>query len=139
SLAPGNEMAELYLTALRAWAAPTAAVVDAAWRLALSPNALTLAPAILSYALARNGRVQDALEVIEACTRCRSGNACSNAMHAASLLVVDRVDAALALLHAAASAHCGLLPLLLHDPAYTALRQHPSYLALHRVVFGAQV
>jgi DNA-binding winged helix-turn-helix (wHTH) protein len=136
-LAPGNQMAELYLTGLRAWAAPTPAVVEAAWRLALLPDALTLAPAVLSYALARTGQAQDALDVIDACTQCRSGNDCSSAMHAASLLVLGQVDAALSLLHAAASAHCGLLPVLLHDPTYAGLKQHPSFLELQHKVYGS--
>lgn len=139
ALSPGNEMAHLYLTAFRASVCPGSDVVDAAWKLTLSRNALTLAPPILSYALARTGDTQGAIEVIDACTRCRSANTSTNAMHAASLLAIDQLDTAFALVQVAATARCGLLPVLLHDPANVALRQHPSYPALFAQVFGEQV
>ncbi|RJG05633.1 hypothetical protein D3870_06015 [Noviherbaspirillum cavernae] len=138
ALAPDNEMAELYLTALQAWRQPTAEVVESAWKLALSRQALTLAPAILSYALARTGDTEGALDVIGICTRCGAGNACTNAMHAASLLALGRADDAMVLLQAAAVARCSLLPIALHDPANAALKQHPAWPALLSAIFGSQ-
>ncbi|MES2106729.1 MAG: winged helix-turn-helix domain-containing protein [Pseudomonadota bacterium] len=135
-LAPGNEMAELYLIAFRAFLQPGAELVDKAWKLVLSPSALTLAPSILSYALARTGQEEEALQIIETCTTCSEGNDCINAMHVASLLALDRHDQAMALAQRACAARCGLLPVLLHDPANAALQHHPGYAALHGRVFS---
>ncbi len=136
-LSPGDEMAELYLVALRAWLQPGPGIVAAAWKLTMSRHALTLAPSILSYALARTGDVQGALEIIDACMRCASANASTNAMHAAALLALGRIDDAFALVQAAATAHSGTLPILVRDPANIVLKQHPSYPALHARIFGA--
>lgn len=138
AFSPGDEMAELYMTAFRAWLQPGPAVVDAAWRLALSRDALTLAPPVLSYALARTDDTQGALDVIDACTRCANSNPCTAAMHATSLLALDRVDAAIALVQAAVTARCGVLPVLLHDPANAGLKRHPAYPGLHAQVFGVR-
>ncbi|WP_229751149.1 winged helix-turn-helix domain-containing protein [Undibacterium terreum] len=138
-LSPGNDMAELYLLAFRAFLQPQEALVELvehAWKLALSPSAMTLAPSILSYVLAKAGKEDEALEIIAICTNCGKGNACIHAMHAASLLVLNRPDHAMALVQSAAEAHCGLLPVLLHDPANAELRQHPDYATLYQRVFN---
>lgn len=134
-LSPGNDMAELYLLAFRAFLQPGKGLLDRAWTLALSPSAMTLAPSILSYVLARAGEEDEALQIIAICTSCSGGNACVNAMHAASLLALNRHEQAMELAWRAANARCGLLPVLLHDPANASLRQHPDYASLYQQVF----
>ncbi|HTD04175.1 hypothetical protein [Undibacterium sp.] len=135
-LSPGNEMTELYLTAFRAFLQPQAELVDTAWKLVLSPSALSLAPSILSYALARNGQRDEAMQIVETCTTCSSDNACTNAMHVATLLALNQDDQAMQLAQRACEAHCGLLPVLPHDPANAALQRHPGYAVLQQQVFG---
>jgi DNA-binding winged helix-turn-helix (wHTH) protein/Flp pilus assembly protein TadD len=135
-LAPGNEMAELVLTSFRAWLQPSEEVVDSARKLAASPVALTLAPSTLSYALARTGRRAEAETVMASDIAGDKANACTNAMHASSLLVLGRDDDAMTLLERALAARCGVLPILLLQPANAALRNHPRYAEIHRQIFS---
>lgn len=135
-LFPGNEMAELTLTSFLAWQRPCEEVLASARKLAASPSALTSADSTLSYALARAGRGDEALEHIVNCTRRGNANACTNAMHASALLVLDRQDDAMRLMQQAYEARCGSLPILLHEPANAALKSHASYAELHRQVFS---
>jgi DNA-binding winged helix-turn-helix (wHTH) protein len=135
-LAPGNEMAELMLTGLRAMQQPNDAVVDAARKLAISPTALTLAPSTLSYALARTGRREEAAAVVDQCLASATANACTDAMHAATMHVLGRSDVAMDLLQRAYDARCGILPILLHEPSCAGLEQHPTYAAIYRQVFS---
>lgn len=134
-LVPGNQLAELYLTALQAWQRPDANVVDTARRLASSPSALTLAPSVLSYALARNGRCDEAAAVIQSCIDHPAANACTNALHASALLELKRIDDAMTLIQRAFDAHSGILPMMLHDPIHAGLKDHRAYAALYRQVF----
>lgn len=134
-LAPGNEMAELMLTGLRAWLQPNDEVVETARRLASSSNMILLAPSVLSYSLARTGRRQEAASVIENDSDRIGSNAATNAFHVSTLLELDRFDDAMILMQCAFDARCGMLPVMLREPANAKLKSHSSYAALFEQVF----
>jgi DNA-binding winged helix-turn-helix (wHTH) protein len=132
-LAPDSVMAELLVVQMMAWQGQD--VVDRARRLRAAPAAISLAASTLSYALARSGREQEALEVIATDSRSVHANAGLRAMHVAALLTLERQDETMNLMLGALDARCGVLPVILREPANAALRRHPKYADLHAQVF----
>ena len=77
-----------------------------------------------------------AKELIDACLDCSATSAFRAALHAAACLALGDTARAVHLIAGAVDAHCAVVPMLLRDPANTALREHPQVAPLFEVVFG---
>lgn len=133
---PESLIAATLRVGLLALLRPDAAVVDAAERLAESRDAPPYTLSVLSYALVRCDRGDQALALIDVCLACRSATPCSAQLHAAALLALGDTDRAAALVVAACEARCALLPMVLREPVNAALLAHPDVARVWTTVFG---
>lgn len=133
---PESEIAASYRIALLALVHPEPSIVAMAWRMAEQRDAAPLALSIVSYALARLGRRDQALEVIDACLSCGSISSCGAVLHTPALLALGEMPRAVALMSAAYKMRCGVLPLALRDPGNISLLAQPEILAITASVFG---
>ncbi|GAB2600395.1 hypothetical protein GCM10027034_36920 [Ramlibacter solisilvae] len=133
---PDSAVAALFRAGLLAQANPQPALADLAWRLAEQPDAPPYALGVLTYVLARCGRGAEAAVLIEACLACSSSTPCSAALHAAACIALGDDNRAARLIAEAVEARCGLVPMLLREPANAAVRDHPLVAPLFARVFG---
>jgi len=133
---PDNAIARAQLIGLRAYLAPTAANADDAWQLAQQADAPPYALSVLTYALARGGRDDEARSLIELCLACSASTACSALLHSAAYLALGETERAVSLVTDAFAARCALLPMALREPANAALLAHPQVAAVAAAVYG---
>lgn len=135
---PGQLLLAAFELAVRVIVAPDDAIEPAARRLGDGFDPSPFAWTVLSFVLARLGRRESALEVIDAaliCSRTSTGEA---SLYAASLAALGEVDRAAQLLQRAYDERSGMLAMVLRDPANTDwLGRHPVGQRLMRDVFGA--
>lgn len=135
---PGQLLLAAFSLAIRAMAAPAPELEAPAWRLADGADTPPFVWTVLSFVLARLGRREAALDIIDAaliCSRTSSGEA---TLYAAPLACLGDTDRAAALLQQAADDGCGMLAMVLRDPAHAGwLPGHPVGRALLARVFGA--
>lgn len=134
---PGQLLLVAFALAIRALVAPTPALEAPAWRLADGADTPPFVWTVLSFVLARLGRREAALDIIDAtliCSRTTTGEA---TLYAAPLAALGEVDRAAALLQRALDERCGMLAMVLRDPAHAGwLPGHPVGRQLLLSVFG---
>lgn len=133
---PDSGVAAIFRVGLLAFVRPDGALVDHAWRLADQRDAPPYALSVLSYVLANCGHAAQAAALIDACLDCSASSACSAALHAAACLALGDSARAAQLIVRAVDARCAVVPMLLRDPANSALRNHPEVGPLFELVFG---
>jgi len=134
---PGQLLLVAFELAIRAMVAPSPDIEGAAWRLSEGPDTPPFVWTVLSFVLAQIGRREAALDIIDAtliCSRTTTGEA---TLYAAPLAAIGEVDRAAALLQRAYDERCGMLAMVLRDPAHAGwLPTHPVGRELLRSVFG---
>lgn len=134
---PGQLLLVAFELAIRAMVAPSPDIEGAAWRLSEGPDTPPFVWTVLSFVLAQIGRREAALDIIDAtliCSRTTTGEA---TLYAAPLAAIGEVDRAAALLQKAYDERCGMLAMVLRDPAHAGwLAGHPVGRQLLRSVFG---
>jgi DNA-binding winged helix-turn-helix (wHTH) protein/tetratricopeptide (TPR) repeat protein len=134
---PGQLLLVAFSLAMRAMVAPTPAIEAPAWRLSEGADTPPFVWTVLSFVLACLGRREAALDIIDAtliCSRTTTGEA---TLYAAPLAALGEVDRAAELLQRALDERCGMLAMVLRDPAHAGwLPQHPVGRDLLRAVFG---
>ena len=118
---PGLLFAEAFELALRAHVAPVPELEVHAGRLAEGVSPPPFAWSVLAFVLSRLGRREPAMDIIDAvllCSRTSTGEAC---LYAAPLAALGEHERAAALLQRAFDERCGLLAMVLRDPANAAL------------------
>jgi DNA-binding winged helix-turn-helix (wHTH) protein len=118
---PGLLFPLAFALAMRAQVAPHPDLEAPAWRLAQGADTPPFVWTVLSFVLARIGRRDDALDIIEAsllCSRTSTGEAC---LYAAPLAALGETARAAALLQRAHDEGCGMLAMVLRDPANAVL------------------
>lgn len=135
---PGQLLLVAFALAIRAMVAPAPEIEAPAWRLSEGPDTPPFVWTVLSFVLARLGRREAALDIIDAtllCSRTTPGEA---TLYAAPLAELGEIDRAAALLQRAYDDRSGMLAMVLRDPAHAGwLPQHPVGRALLQGVFGA--
>lgn len=134
---PGQLLLVAFELAIHSMAAPTPEIEAQAWRLAEGADTPPFVWTVLSFVLARLGRREAALDIVEAaliCSRTTTGEA---TLYAAPLAALGETDRAAELLLRAYEERCGMLAMVLRDPAHAGwLEGHPTGRALLRDVFG---
>jgi DNA-binding winged helix-turn-helix (wHTH) protein/tetratricopeptide (TPR) repeat protein len=134
---PGQLLLVAFALAIRAMVAPTPELEAPAWRLAEGRDTPPFVWTVLSFVLAQIGRREAALDIIDAtllCSRTSTGEA---TLYAAPLAALGETDRAAELLRRACDERCGLLAMVLRDPAHAGwLPQHPVGRALLQRVYG---
>lgn len=123
---PGQLLLVAFKLAIRAMVAPAPDIEAPAWRLSEGPDTPPFVWTVLSFVLARLGRREAALDIIDAtliCSRTTTGEA---TLYAAPLAAIGEIDRAAGLLQRAYEERCGMLAMVLRDPAHAEwLPQHP--------------
>lgn len=135
---PGNLLLVAFELAMHAMVAPHPALEKPAWRLSEGADTPPFVWTVLAFVLARLERRDAALDIIDAaliCSRTTTGEA---TLYAAPLAALGELDRAAGLLQRACDEHCGMLAMVLRDPAHAGwLAGHPVGQALVRQVFGS--
>lgn len=135
---PGELFVAAFGLSLRALVAPGPELEVAARRLGDGLDPPPFAWTVLSYVLARLGRRDEALDIVETLLLCQATSTGEATLYAAPLASLGECDQAAALLQRACDDHCGMLALVLRDPAHAHwLPHHAAGRALLRAVFGA--
>jgi DNA-binding winged helix-turn-helix (wHTH) protein len=132
---PDSEIAASYRIGLQALVQPHSRLVASAWAMAEQRDASPLALSIVSFALARLGLREDALSVIDASLCCANATPCVAVLHVAALVALSDLQRAISLLERACDARCGVLPMVLRDPANASLRGLPAFENIMQRVF----
>jgi transcriptional regulator HilA, main transcriptional regulator of SPI1 len=134
---PGQLLLVAFALAIRAMVAPAPEIEAPAWRLSEGPDTPPFVWTVLSFVLARLGRREAALDIIDATLICSRTTAGEATLYAAPLAVLGETDRAAALLQRAYDDRSGMLAMVLRDPAHAGwLPQHPVGRALLNGVFG---
>ncbi|MDY0746998.1 winged helix-turn-helix domain-containing protein [Paucibacter sp. R3-3] len=134
---PGELVATAFHLAMQALVAPSESLVGPAWRLTQGVEAPTFAWTILASVLAQVGHRAEAMDVIDAALICSSTSVGEATLYASPLAALGEKDRAAALLQAAFEQRCGMLAMVLRDPAHAHwIREHPVGASLMREVFG---
>jgi DNA-binding winged helix-turn-helix (wHTH) protein/Flp pilus assembly protein TadD len=136
---PGQLLLFAFALAMRAMVDPTPEIEAPARRLAEGAETPPFVWTVLSFVLARLGRREDALDIIEAVLICSQTTAGEATLYAAPLAALGEFDRAAALLQRACDERCGMLAMVLRDPAHAGwLGAHPIGRELMRDVFGVR-
>ncbi|HSI47624.1 MAG TPA: winged helix-turn-helix domain-containing protein [Ideonella sp.] len=134
---PGQLLIGAFALSMRAMVAPEPALALPTLRLIEGHDTPPYVWTISSFVLARLGQRDAALDIIDAallCSRTTTGEA---TLYAAPLAALGEVDRAAELLRQACDERCGMLAMVLRDPAHAGwLPQHPMGRALLTRVFG---
>ncbi len=134
---PGQLVVLAFSLALQALVAPRPDLETAAVRLTQGADAPPFVWTVSSFVLARLGLREPALDIVDTALLCSATSAGEATLYAASLAALGEHDRAATLLRRAADERCGMLALVLRDPAHAAwLPQHPEGRALLALVFG---
>lgn len=135
---PGQPLFVALELALHALLAPVDALEPAARRLVEGTSMAPSGWVVLSYVLARLGRREEAMNIIDHALSSSKSSACEASMYATSLAAIGEFERAVQLLERAYEEHCGTLAMVLRDPAISDwLPRHPKGQRLMRGVFGA--
>lgn len=133
---PGQLLLVAFELAMRAQAAPSPEIEAPAWRLSEGADTPPFVWTVLSFVLARLGRREAALDIVDAaliCSRTSTGEA---TLYAAPLAALGEIDRAAQLLQRAYDERCGMLAMVLRDPAHAGwLRTHTTGQRLLAAVF----
>lgn len=135
---PGQLVVMAFALSLQALVAPRPELEAAAVRMTQGADAPPFTWTVASFVLARLGRHEAALDIVDTALLCSSTSAGEASLYAAPLAALGLHDRAAALLQRAADERSGMLALVLRDPAHAAwLPQHPQGRALLTAVFGS--
>jgi DNA-binding winged helix-turn-helix (wHTH) protein len=136
---PGEPFLAAYALAMEAMVRPRPALQAMARRMASGLDVPPYAWSVQAFVLARLGQAEEVTDIVEAvllCSRTSVGEAC---LYAAPLAAIGRTSQAAALLQAAFDERCGLLAMVLRDPANALwLPSHPVGRRLLRAVFDGE-
>ncbi|MET0210083.1 MAG: winged helix-turn-helix domain-containing protein [Burkholderiaceae bacterium] len=134
---PGLLLTAAITLAMRAMVAPHPELEAAAQRLTQGTDTPPFVWTVASYVFARLGRQDAALDIVDTallCSRTTSGEA---SLYAAPLAALGEFDRAASLLAAAVDERCGMMAMVLRDPAHAAwLPRHALGRTLLRRVFA---
>lgn len=134
---PGQLLLVAFALAIRAMVAPTQDLEGPAWRLAEGRDTPPFVWTVLAFVLAQIGRREAALDIIDATLQCSRTSTGEAALYAAPLAALGETARAAGLLQRACDERCGLLAMVLRDPAHAGwLPQHPVGRALLQRVYG---
>lgn len=133
---PGQLLLVAFSLAMHAMVAPTPDLEAPAWRLAEGRDTPPFVWTVLSFVLARLGRRDAALDIIDATLACSRTTPGEASLYAAPLAALGEIDRAAALLQRACDERCGMLAMVLRDPAHAPwLSAHPTGRRLLATVF----
>jgi tetratricopeptide (TPR) repeat protein len=124
---PGEPFLAAYALAMEAMVRPHPALEAMTRRMSSGLDVPPFAWSVLAFVLARLGQAQEVTDIVDAvllCSRTSVGEAC---LYAAPLAAIGRTDQAAALLQSAFDERCGMLAMVLRDPA------NAHWLPAHRV------
>jgi DNA-binding winged helix-turn-helix (wHTH) protein len=118
---PGELFPVAFEMAIRAMVQPDASLAADATRLVDLPDPPPWVWTVLSFVLSRTQRREDALDVIDAALMCASTTAGEATLYVAPLVALGEHARAAALLDRAFDESCGMLAMVLRDPANAVL------------------
>jgi len=134
---PGQLVTVAFSLAIQAMVAPHAELEAAAWRLTQGPDTPPFVWTVASFVLSRLGRREATLDIVDTALLCSRTTAGEATLYAAPLAALGEHERAAALLRAAVDERCGMMAMVLRDPAHAHwLPHHPAGRALLRDVFG---
>ena len=137
---PGLLVMVAFSLAIQAMVEPHAELEAAALRLTQGLEAPPFVWTVSAFVLSRLGRREATLDIVDTALLCSSTTAGEAALYAAPLAALGEYERAGALLRAAVDERCGMMAMVLRDPAHAHwLPRHPAGQALLREVFGSSV
>lgn len=134
---PGQLLPVAFSLAVQSMVAPQPELEVAALRLTQGLDTPLFVWTVAAFVLSRLGRREPTLDIVDTALLCSSTTAGEAALYAAPLAALGEYDRAAALLRAAVDERCGMMAMVLRDPAHAHwLPQHPAGRALLREVFG---
>jgi DNA-binding winged helix-turn-helix (wHTH) protein len=134
---PGQLLTLAFSLAIQSMVAPQPELEAAALRLTQGLDTPPFVWTVASFVYSRLGRREAALDIVDTALLCSRTTAGEAALYAAPLAALGEYDRATALLRAAVDERCGMMAMVLRDPAHAHwLPQHPAGRALLRDVFG---
>lgn len=135
---PGHLLIGAFALAIRAMVRPDPSLLAPTLRLIEGRDTPPFVWTVSSFVLARLGQREPALDIIDAALLCSRTKAGEATLYAAPLAALGEVDRAASLLQTACEQRCGMLAMVLRDPAHANwLPGHVQGQALLRQVFGA--
>ncbi len=137
---PGLLVMVAFSLAIQALVDPHPELEAAALRLTQGLDTPPFVWTVASFVLSRLGRREATLDIVDTALLCSSTTAGEAALYAAPLAALGEYERAGALLRAAVDERCGMMAMVLRDPAHANwLPLHPTGQALLRDVFGGSV
>lgn len=134
---PGQLLLTAFALAIRAMVQPRPELAAAARRLAEGQDPPPFVWTVLSFVLARAGLREETLDVVDAALACQRTSTGEATLYAAPLAAIGEIDRAATLLQAACDERCGMLAMVLRDPAHAGwLPRTPAGQRLLRRVYG---
>lgn len=134
---PGQLVTVAFSLAIQAMVAPHPELEAAALRLTQGLDTPPFVWTVASFVLSRLGRREATLDIVDTALLCSRTTAGEATLYAAPLAAIGELDRAAALLRAAVDERCGMMAMVLRDPAHAQwLPHHPAGRALLRDVFG---
>jgi len=134
---PGLLLTVAFSLAIQAMASPQPELEAAALRLTQGLDTPPFVWTVASFVLSRLGRREATLDIVDTALLCSRTTAGEAALYAAPLAALGEHDRAAALLRAAVDERCGMMAMVLRDPAHAHwLSRHPAGQALLKDVFG---
>lgn len=135
---PGHLLIGAFALAIRAMVAPDPSLLAPTLRLIEGRDTPPFVWTVSSFVLARLDQREHALDIIDTALLCSRTSAGEATLYAAPLAALGEVERAAALLQTACEQRCGMLAMVLRDPAHAHwLPRHAQGQALMRQVFGA--
>ena len=135
---PGQLLLGAFALAIRAMVAPEAALLAPTLRLIEGRDTPPFVWTVSSFVLARLGQREQALDIIDAALLCARTSAGEATLYAAPLAELGEFERAAGLLQTACAQRCGMLAMVLRDPAHAGwLPQHALGRQLMQQVFGS--
>jgi DNA-binding winged helix-turn-helix (wHTH) protein len=134
---PGQLVTVAFSLAIQAMVAPQPELEAAALRLTQGLDTPPFVWTVASFVLSRLGRREAALDIVDTALLCSRTTAGEATLYAAPLAALGELDRAAALLRAAVDERCGMMAMVLRDPAHAHwLPHHAVGRALLNDVFG---
>lgn len=134
---PGQLVTMAFSLAIQALVAPQPDLEAAALRLTQGLDTPPFVWTVASFVLARLQRRAATLDIVDTALLCSRTSAGEATLYAAPLAALGEHERAAHLLRAAVDERCGMMAMVLRDPAHAHwLPQHPAGRALLRDVFG---
>jgi transcriptional regulator HilA, main transcriptional regulator of SPI1 len=136
---PGQLVTMAFALAIEAMVAPNAELEAAAWRLTQGLDAPPFAWTVACYVFSRLQLRGPALDIVDTSLLCSRMSAGEASLYAAPLAALGEFDRAAELLRAAVDERCGMMAMVLRDPAHAHwLPQHRAGRLLVQAVFGSE-